>query len=141
MDKQLNFLEQKLREENLTCVVQKEQACFASQERGIKPILLFLRQDPDCLRGASAADKVIGKAAALLFVYGGIRQVYAGVISTPALEVFQQYGVVCEYGTLVDRIQNRKGDGLCPMETRAMTLTLPEEAYEVFHTLIFKEES
>ena len=134
MDKQLNFLEQKLREENLTCVVQKEQACFASQERGIKPILLFLRQDPDCLRGASAADKVIGKAAALLFVYGG-------VISTPALEVFQQYGVVCEYGTLVDRIQNRKGDGLCPMETRAMTLTLPEEAYEVFHTLIFKEES
>ena len=100
-----------------------------------------MRQDPDCLRGASAADKVIGKAAALLFVYGGIRQVYAGVISTPALEVFQQYGVVCEYGTLVDRIQNRKGDGLCPMETRAMTLTLPEEAYEVFHTLIFKEES
>jgi hypothetical protein len=80
--------------------------------------------------GYSAADKVVGKAAAFLYCLLGIRALYAGILSQPALEVLEKAGIPAQYDTLVPAIRNRAGDGFCPMETAVREITDPAHAPE-----------
>ena len=102
---------------------------FTSQERGVKPLLHLLSEKKGFLKGASVADKVIGKAAALLMVLGEIKEVHTMVISEPAIKVFEKYNIPCFYDKKVERIVNRTGDGLCPMETLCLDVDNPMDAF------------
>lgn len=102
---------------------------FTSQERGVKPLLYLLSEKKGFLKGASVADKAIGKAAALLMVLGEIKEVHTFIISEPAIKVFEKYNIPCFYDKKVDRIVNRTGDGLCPMETLCLDVEEPKEAF------------
>ena len=104
-----------------TIVLCRSGACYTDNRRGIAPMLGFVERGID-LRGFSVADRVVGKAAAMLFVCAGIKQVYAAVVSRPALDTLAQYHIPCEWGTLVPFIINRAGDGPCPMETAVREL-------------------
>jgi len=103
---------------------------FTSQERGVKPLLHLLTEKKGFLKGASVADKVIGKAAALLMALGEIKEVHTLIISEPAIKVFEKYNIPCFYDKKVDRIVNRTGDGLCPMETLCLDVDEPQEAFQ-----------
>ena len=103
---------------------------FTSHERGVKPLLHLLSEKKGFLKGASVADKVIGKAAALLMVLGEIKEVHTLIISEPAIKVFEKYNIPCFYDKKVERIVNRTGDGLCPMETLCLDVEEPKEAFE-----------
>ena len=103
---------------------------FTSQERGVKPLLFLLKEKKEFLKGASVADKVIGKAAALLMALGEIKEVHTLIISEPAIKVFEKYNIPCFYDKKVDRIENRTGDGLCPMEMLCLDVDDPQEAFE-----------
>lgn len=103
---------------------------FTSQERGVKPLLFLLKEKKEFLKGASVADKVIGKAAALLMVLGKIKEVHTLIISEPAIKVFEKYNIPCFYDKKVTRIVNRTGDGLCPMEMLCLDVENPQEAFE-----------
>lgn len=103
---------------------------FTSQERGVKPLLFLLKEKKGFLKGASVADKVIGKAAALLMVLGEIKEVHTLIISEPAVKVFEKYNIPCFYDKKVTRIVNRTGDGLCPMETLCLDVENPQEAFD-----------
>ncbi len=120
--------------ENATLAIVKDGMVQCFVERGIAPLTVQLKKDRSALCGFSVADKVIGKAAALLMVYGRVKCVYAAVASAPALEVFHKYGIEIECGRVVARIENRTKTGLCPMESKAMPLSTPEEAIKVFIT-------
>lgn len=117
-----------LREGGYTCVVCKDSHVYTSELRGVKPLVVWYEGQDD-FRGASAADRVIGKATAYLYVLLGVAEVYAGVISKPALEVLDAHGIVAQYGTLVDNIINRQGDGICPFEAAVADADAPEAAY------------
>lgn len=54
--------------------------------------------------------------------------VYAAVLSREAEEALKQHGIQIEADTLVPRIVNRTGDGLCPMETSVLGISDPAEA-------------
>lgn len=88
---------------------------YTSTLRGVSPLLEWLDAKTD-MRGFSAADRVVGKAAAFLYVLLGAKAVYADVMSRPALEVLVKNGIGAEYGKLVDAIFNRTNTGYCPME-------------------------
>ncbi len=103
---------------------------FTSQERGVKPLLFLLKEKKEFLKGASVADKVIGKAAALLMALGEIKEVHTLIISEPAIKVFEKHNIPCFYDKKVDRIVNRTGDGLCPMETLCLDVENPQEAFD-----------
>ena len=128
---EIKTLRERLEKEHLTCIVSREDTLYRSQARGIRPLVTWLREEPHFCRGGRAADRVIGKAAALLFVYGGIRAVYAGVLSELALAVFQKAGVEVEYGRHVPFIVNRDLPGLCPMETLVAGVDDPAEAFAI----------
>lgn len=100
---------------------------ITSRERGVKPLLELLDSRND-LRGFSAADKVIGKAAAFLYVLLSPDEIYTHVISAPALEVLERYGIKIRYGALADAIRNRDNTGFCPMETAVLNDADPESA-------------
>lgn len=103
---------------------------FTSKERGVKPLMHLLKEKKGFLKGASVADKVIGKAAALLMALGEIKEVHTLIISEPAIKVFEKYNILCYYDKKVDRIVNRTGDGLCPMETLCLDVDDPQEAFD-----------
>jgi len=110
-----NDVKERLKQGDFTCVIAKGDMILTTNHRGVKPLLDWLEESID-LEGGYAADKVVGKAAACLYVLLKIRFVWAAVISRPALDVFQKHGILCEYETLVDAIQNRTKTGFCPME-------------------------
>lgn len=112
-----------------TCVMCKEETIYISQKTGIAPILDWLADGTD-LSGFSAADKIVGKAAALLFVLAGIKAVHGEVMSKAGLAVLQAHGIACTYGSLTDHIINRRGDGICPMEETVQTIDDPDLAHK-----------
>jgi iron complex outermembrane receptor protein len=71
------------------------------------------------LDGASAADKIVGKGAALLYVRGKIENLFAKVISKSSLEVLENENIYIEKEKLVPYIKNRDQTGMCPIETMA----------------------
>ena len=110
-----------------TCVLCKNEQIFTASQRGVRPLLDWLDGGTD-LSGASAADKVVGKAAAMLYCLLGVRAVYAGVISQAALQMLQSYGIETSFGQLVPFIENRDKSSLCPMEEATRSLSDPRDA-------------
>ena len=112
-----------------TCVLTKGETVYASTKSGISPMIGFIENGFD-LNGFSAADKIVGKAAAMLFVLAGVKEVYAAVLSQKAQEVLTKYGVKCTCDTLAEAIINRAGDDLCPMEKAVADIEEPRAAFE-----------
>ena len=110
-----------MRREDDTCVIIKDEKIYTSKERGVKPLLTWLEDGVE-MKGASASDKVVGKAAAFLYVKLQIKEIYAGVISKPACAVFKEHGITVQYGEKVDAIRNRMNTGFCPMETAVLDI-------------------
>lgn len=123
--------------EGVVCVVvdSTKDAHFATH-RGVKPLVDWLRNTPKVLKGGFVADKVIGKAAAMLMVYGGVKEVYGGIISESAAQFLQDSGVPFTAGKKVPFIVNRDNTGMCPMESRAQSLKTPQEAFQVFDEIV-----
>lgn len=118
-----------LKATNSTIAVVSNGEVFTSQERGVKPLLFLLKEKKGFLKGASVADKVIGKAAALLMALGENKEVHTLIISEPAIKVFEKHNIPCFYDKKVTRIVNRAGDGLCPMESLCLDVENPLEAF------------
>ncbi len=103
---------------------------YTSSKPGIKPLIDALDEDIHFFKGLSVADKIIGKASAMLLCLSGVKEVYTPVLSVAGKQIFEKYGVPCEYDELVDHIVNRKGDGMCPMEMTVKDIDDLEEAHE-----------
>lgn len=85
-------------------------------KKGVRDLIWLLDNEPDRLRGARIADKVIGKAAAALLVQGGVVEAYAEVLSRKALPLLEAADVFYAFGELVDAIVIPEGDDRCPLE-------------------------
>lgn len=84
----------------------------------IKDIKNILQENPEALKEAVIADKVIGKVAASVLTVAGVKEIYADVISQYAIPVLEKNSVKYEYKKLVDYIQNNDKTGMCPMENK-----------------------
>ena len=91
-------------------------------------MMRFLAEGKE-LTDYSAADLIVGKATAMLFVKAGIRAVYGKVMSKSAKEFLETHGVICEYETLTEQIINRAGTGICPMEQTIADIDDAENGY------------
>ena len=128
----MDLLEQakkSLTESSATFVMIRGGKTFSSEMRGVAPILDLLREDPDALEDGVVADKVIGKAAALLLMYGRIKALYTKVISSHALNVLKDSRIEVVYDKLVPYVINRDGTDMCPMEKLVLEIGSPEEAF------------
>jgi hypothetical protein len=116
-----------LQQENYTLVLQKGSHVITKTERGVKPLMDLLQSGASFL-GYCAADKVVGKGAALLYVLLGVSAVYAQTVSVCAKEVLQSAGISLTVGEVVPRILNRTQTGFCPIEECVLQISSPKEA-------------
>lgn len=127
MNKDLSQARELLTSGGYTCVLCRDREIFTATARGVRPLVSWLDSGEN-FRGFSAADKVVGKATAYLYCLLGVRAVHAAVMSTPAMEVLNTYGVAASCDREVPGIINRRGDGPCPFEAAVMDAPTPAEA-------------
>ena len=106
--------------------------------RGISDLYDLLTEHPGWLRGASVADKVVGKGAAALLILGGVRELFAGVVSTSALGLLKDSGIPVRFSQEVAHIVNRKGDGVCPVETLCKECTTAAQFLPLIREFVAK---
>ncbi len=127
MNEQLKQAVQLLKKEGYTCVWVKNDAVTASCERGVKPLLQRIDSGKS-LEGFYAADKVVGKGAAMLYIKLKPAEVYACVISEPAKKALELYNIPVFYETCTENISNRTNTGICPMEEAVLGIDEPDAA-------------
>lgn len=107
-------------EKKAIVIVKEGRVIFSSEGRGIKPIYTALNELKDALHGSSVADKVIGKAAAMICEYAGIKELSTKLISEGAINVLKKTSIIYEYEQSVSYIKNRDQSGMCPVETLSL---------------------
>jgi hypothetical protein len=132
----LDIAKSRLQSDNLTLIVVKNgEVLFETGSHRITGFLSAIEQLRDSLKDGSVADRVAGKAVALLCVYAGIRHVYAEVLSRKAKAVFEENRIRHEWKELVDNILDLNRSGVCPFEKAASDISDPEKAYAAFKAL------
>ena len=117
-------------EKDLTLVAVRGDEVITSTESGIRPVLEWVREGRD-LTGFSVADKIVGKAPALLYAALGPTAVFSPVMSWTARAVLLCAGIATSYDQLVPHIQNHAKDGQCPMDAAVTDVFDPYEAVRV----------
>jgi len=129
-DQDLELAKLKLLEEDLSLViVKKGKVLFETQKQGITGFLEAIERLDKNLVAASAADKIVGVAAAMLCVYAGVASVFALTISEEGIRVLRDNNIAYRFEKTVPNILNRDKKDVCPFEKLAMTSGNSEEAY------------
>lgn len=125
-----------LHREHCSCVLWNHGRVNMFHQRGVKDLYDLLATRPELLQGAMLADKVVGKGAAALMALGGVKAVYADVISIPARRLLEQSDCRVCYGEEVENIINRAGTGICPVESLCMNCRTPQECLPLITSFI-----
>lgn len=103
-------------------IVKDSKVIFTSSSKGIKPLYTAYEEHKDELEGSSVADKVTGRAAAMICAYAGIKQLKTKLISENAISVLNKTNVMYEYDECTHFIENRDRTGMCPVETLSLKI-------------------
>lgn len=110
-----------LEKENLALAIVKDgEVIFSSRDKGIKPLYTAVNELKDKLENSSVADRVTGKAAAMLGVYAGIKHLKTKLISENAINMLNGTNVIFEYDVCAPYIENRDRTGMCPIESLSL---------------------
>ncbi|NLE04266.1 MAG: DUF1893 domain-containing protein [Crenarchaeota archaeon] len=132
----LELAKTQLYQKQLTLVIVKNGIIlYQTANSRISGFLSAIEKLGSSLAGASVADRVVGKAVALLCVFINIKNVYASLLSQSAYFVFIQNNISCSYTEIVENILNKNKTDLCPFEKIALNLSQPNDAYQSFRLL------
>ena len=121
----------------ISCVVINNGSIVHTADgRGVSPLLKAYANEPDILKNAYVADKIIGKAAAMILVLGGVKQAYGVIMSAAGRAYLERHGITAGFGRCVDVISNRDRNGICPIEKSVMDIEDPEEGLKVMSAAI-----
>lgn len=120
-----------LRNGSSLVIVRNGTIIFETGQSGVSGFLSAIEElGKERLNGAAVADRIVGRAAALLCVYGGVKSAYAVVLSKEGKKVLEKNAVVLEFETLVPTILNRQKTDACPFEKLVSGVSDAAEAYE-----------
>ncbi len=120
-----------LNEQGLSLLVYNDSVLTTHDSKGVQDLLQLIAEQPERLRGAIVADKIIGKAAAALMASGGVVEVHTNIICTPARELLEREGIKVYAGEEVPKIMNKDWSGQCPMDARLNGVETVEECVEI----------
>jgi len=125
----LRFLE----ERDLDLAIFKDgELVFSSAQEGLSPLVRAIEEvGLERLRGCVVADRVIGRAAALLICLMGAREAHALVMSKGALRALEGHGIIAQARDLVEHITAPDGKSPCLFERLVKDVEEPEEAYRL----------
>jgi|YelNatPaOPRAMG01_1025707.scaffolds.fasta_scaffold36981_5 hypothetical protein len=132
----LEIAKSRLKEGNLTLsIVKNGKVLFETATHGISGFLEAIEKCGSNLEKASAADRIVGKAIALLCIYARVRAVYAITLSKKAKTVLEENSVHHEWENLVENILGANKEGACPFEKLADEISNPKTAYQKLRAL------
>lgn len=120
-----------------TCVFYNGEDFITDNERGVRPLLSLIEKGRS-LYGYSAADKVVGKAAAFLYILLGVKEIYADVMTKDAESVLKKSGINIFGEQTADIIINRAKTGRCPMDSAVSDIDSPDEGLIVIKSALEK---
>ncbi|MGZ4851506.1 MAG: DUF1893 domain-containing protein, partial [Candidatus Bathyarchaeia archaeon] len=124
----LEIAKNHLYDKKLTLAIAKNgQVLFQTDSHRISGFIRAIDTLGAQLRGASVADRVAGKALALLCVYAGVNEVYAEVLSKKAQALFEEYHIAFEWQQMVDNVLDLNKAGVCPFERAAADISDPKD--------------
>ena len=127
----LDIASKRLNQKSLSLVVVKNgKVLFETESHGLNDLVEAINQLQSNMKESSVADRIVGRAAALLFVYSGVSAIFAATISDGGMEILDNSSVFHEFEKRVPRILNFKKTDVCPFEKLVAKLSSPEEAYE-----------
>jgi hypothetical protein len=127
----LEIASKRLNQKNVNLVVVKDgKVLFETESHGLNDLVKAINQLQSSMKGSSVADRIVGRAAALLFVFSGVSAVFAATISDGGIEILDNNNVFHEFEKRVPRILNLKKTDVCPFEKLVAELSSPQEAYE-----------
>lgn len=136
----LEFAKIKYQTNDYTFVIVRDARVIATGTRdGIGELLEVVAAQGDALKGASLADKIVGKAVAMVAISAGINAIYTPLGSELAGQMLKAHGVAFQADTIVPRIQNKRSDGLCPMEQLTLTIDDPSAAVQALTEFVAKK--
>jgi hypothetical protein len=128
--KDLETAKRGLSERHLTLsVVKGGHVIFEAKTHGVSGFMEAVEELKEKLDGASVADRVVGKAIALLCVYVNVRAVYAATISKAAKALLEGNSVYLEWDSLVENILGADKSKTCPFEQLVDRIADPADAY------------
>jgi len=131
MQADLSLAKQRLSQKNLSLVIAKKgRVLFETESHGINGLLKAIKKLQENTAGSSVADRIVGRAAALLLVYAGVVAVFADTASDGGIEVLKNNHIFHEFGRRVPRILDSKRVDVCPFEKLVAEFSNPREAYE-----------
>jgi len=77
---------------NTMVVIRGNKIVYHSKERGLKPLLSLLENNPEVLIGSIIGDRVVGRAAAFLCLYAKVKAVFAMSIADEAIDILEKHG-------------------------------------------------
>ena len=122
-------------------LVKDTQVIATGTRAGIGELLDVITEMPDAVRGASLADKIVGKAVALVAVYAGIAEIYTPLGSESAADLLAKYNIPFHAARMTPMIQNKRNDGPCPMERLSTPITEPEVAVAALKTFVAQQRA
>lgn len=137
--KDIELAKRLLKEEDLAIAIVKEgNILFSSKEKGIKPMYTAVNEIKENLEGSSIADRVIGKAAAQLCIYAGIKELYTNIISESAIEVLKSRDIIFTYKVSTPYIKNRDKTDMCPVEKLSRDIDNADELLKIISVFLDK---
>jgi len=126
----IRLAKRRLHENNLNLViVKRERIVFETGAHGIGGFLLAVEKLGKKMVGSAVADRIVGRAAALLCAYGEVASVFAVTISEDGMQILRENAIPCEYENVVSNILSYDRTDICPFEKLAADLRNPKEAY------------
>ena len=119
-----------------SCAIANGDIIRTFTQRGVADLYDLLTQEPDFLKGALIADKVVGKGAAALMILGGIKELHTDIISSKALELFQDSDIKVDFTEEVPFIWNRDHTGWCPVEAMCSEEKSAEAILPLIHNFL-----
>jgi len=127
----LTLARQALLGSGLSLVVAKNgKLLFKTKSHGVSDLLTMIRDLGQLTEGASLADSIVGRAAALLCVYSKIVAVYGETMSKGGASVLEEKGIRYKFGKCVPKILNRRKDDICPFDKAVSGIQDPTLALE-----------
>ncbi|CAK7084876.1 DUF1893 domain-containing protein [Tissierella sp.] len=114
-----------IEEDQALVAVKNGEVVFKSKDKGIKPMYIIATEMKAKVYEASLADRVIGKGAAILCGYIGIKEVYTDLISEGGIAALDKYKIPYTENKSCPYIKNRDKTDYCPIEKLSLAIEDP----------------
>lgn len=133
----LELAKQKLSADSLAFVIAKDGAILRTGTRdGIGELIEAVDLLGDAVHSACLADRIVGKAVAMVARAAQMRAVYSPLASQAARDALAIEKIPLECDRLVPIILNRRNDGPCPMERLTQPIADPRQAVDALREFV-----